>query len=130
MGQVEQLGIQLLTAICLAAVSVAAAYVTKWLNQHIKDKELLRSIQATNDVVFNAVRGQIQLMDKETEAALADGHLDNAELEKIKKVAVEDFKAHVAPELQKRLQAHVQDAETYVAKQAAATIQALDKVTN
>jgi hypothetical protein len=130
LGNLENAVLQLVSIIVLALVGIAAAYVKKWIAAHIEDAELRKSILATEDVIETSVKGSIQVMSAEAEKALADGKLTDEELKKIQAAAIADYQQHVAPELQKRLDAHVLDAKVYVAKKAAAVVQSMDTVTN
>ena len=130
LGNLENALLQLVTIVVLAVVGIAAAYVKKWIATHIEDAELRKSILATEDVIETSVKGSIQVMSAEAEKALADGNQTDDELNKIQAAAIADYQQHVAPELQKRLDAHVLDAKTYVAKKAAAVVQSMDTVTN
>jgi hypothetical protein len=129
-GDLESAVLQLVTIIVLALVGVAAAYIKKWVATHIEDAELRKSILATEAVIETSVKGSVQAMSAEAEKALADGKLTKDELNKIQTAAIMDYQRHVAPELKKRLNAHVLDAKVYVAKKAAAVVQSMDKVTN
>ena len=122
--------LQLVSFVVVILIGVASAYVKKWADVHVKDTELKASLAATLEVIETSVKGSVQVMSAETELALADGKLDPEELKKIQDVAIADYKQHVAPELQKRLDAHVLDAQSYVAKKAAAIVQGMDTVTN
>ena len=130
LSSIESAVLQLVTIIVLALIGIAVSYVKKYLQAHIEDKELLKSIDTTVDVITDSVGHSVQLLSAETEKALADGKLSQEELKDIQDRAYEDYKQHVAPQLQDRLEAHVGDAKAYVQRKAAAYVQKLDKVTN
>jgi phage tail tape-measure protein len=130
LGNLYQALIAILTVVLTAVIPVIGVYVTKWITANVDDKELQKSLLITKTTIKNSVRNTIQNASADFTHAVADGKLSKEELELIQNNAIVDYKKHVAPELQKRLDASVKGIEVWIGKQALGFTQEIDTVTN
>lgn len=125
----EQTLINAATAILISLISWGVAKITQYANSRIENEEIKTSLLITMNTLANSVKSTVQAMSAEGKLAVADGKIDKAELIKIQNKAFEHFSKQVAPKIQTRIKAHIEDTEGWMLNIIAAELQKVEKVT-
>jgi len=128
-SQVSQALVDSLAVIITALVGLGIVYIKGYINKRIENEELKNSVLLSMTTLENSVKGSIQALSGDLKLAVADGKVSKDELFGIQQKAIKHFVEQVSPQLQKRLQAHVGDVETFIINKVAAELQKAEKVT-
>ena len=128
-SQVSQALVDSLAVIITALVGLGIVYIKGYINKRIENEELKNSVLLSMTTLENSVKGSIQALSGDLKLAVADGKVSKDELFGIQQKAIKHFAEQVSPQLQKRLQAHVGDIETFITNKVAAELQKAEKVT-
>ena len=116
-------------SIGVAIIAVATYYIRKYALQKIDNEELRNSLELTLKTIEGSIKSAVLSLGDELKEALADGKLDEQEIEKLKTLAKKDVEEQISPALQKRLQAHVNDVNKFIEKQVEAELLKLQNIT-
>lgn len=97
-----------------ALVGLVVAYVKQYITKKIQNEEFRSSLLVTTKVLESSVNSSINGLPISSKKALADGKINPEELKQIEDVAYKHFLRQVSPELQKRLQAHITDIQSFM----------------
>ena len=128
-GAIYQQLIESASLIIIALLGWGAFEFKRFVKGHIDNSKLQTSLLLTGEVVRDSVKASISRLGVDAKAAVADGKVTKEELAMIETKAFKDFSEQVAPELQKRLNAHVGDLQTIIVNKIGAELQKAEKVT-
>ena len=128
-SQVSQALVDSMAVIITALVGLGIVYIKGYISKRIENEELKNSVLLSMTTLENSVKGSIQALSGKMKLAVADGKVSKDELLGIQQKATKHFIEQVSPQLQKRLQAHVGDVETFIINKVAAELQKAEKVT-
>ena len=128
-GVLYQQVIEAAAAVLIILTTWGIAELRRYVSNRVTNEDLKASVNMTAKVIGNSVKASISNLSTEAKLAVADGKVTKEELDVIEVAAFRHYDKQVAPKLQKRLEAHVDDTQQFIVNMIQAELQKAEKVT-